>query len=76
MGICGGHTVNSLLATTSYNRPPPVSDHFVNNNYCFLNQTKFQKLPRKQPLVKFHKQPQPPFKPKIWHILLFSVYGK
>ena len=37
------HTVNSLLATTLRKRPPPVSDHFVNNHfffsvkYCFKN---------------------------------------
>ena len=26
-------TVNSLIATTSRERPPPVSDHFVNNRF-------------------------------------------
>ena len=29
------HTVNSLIATTSPKRPPPVSDHFVNNRFVF-----------------------------------------
>ena len=28
-------TVNSLIATTSRKRPPPVSDHFVNIRFCF-----------------------------------------
>ena len=28
-------TVNSLLATTSRKRPPPVSNHFVNNRFAF-----------------------------------------
>ena len=27
-------TVNSLIATTSRKRPPPVSDHFVNIRFC------------------------------------------
>ena len=27
------YTVNSLIATTSRKRPPPVSDHFVNNRF-------------------------------------------
>ena len=26
-------TVNSLIATTSRKRPPPVNDHFVNNHF-------------------------------------------
>ena len=29
-------TVNTLIVTTSCKRPPPVSDHFVNN--CFVPQ--------------------------------------
>ena len=31
-------TVNSLTATTSRKRPPPISDHLVNN--CFVSQLK------------------------------------
>ena len=27
------NTVNSLIATTSRKRPPPISDHFVNNRF-------------------------------------------
>ena len=27
------NTVNSLMAITSRKRPPPVSDHFVNNRF-------------------------------------------
>ena len=27
------NTVNSLIATTSRKRPPPVSDHFVNKRF-------------------------------------------
>ena len=36
-------TVNSLIATTSRERPPPLSDHFENNrfvsqsNHCLKN---------------------------------------
>ena len=32
-------TVNSLLATTSRKRPPPVSDHFVNNRFVSQSNT-------------------------------------
>ena len=28
-----GHRLNSLIATTSRKRPPPVSDHLVNNRF-------------------------------------------
>ena len=30
------NTVNSLIVTTSCKRPPPISNHFVNN--CFVSQ--------------------------------------
>ena len=33
-----GYTVNSLIATTSRKRPPPVSDYFTNN--LFISQSK------------------------------------
>ena len=32
-------TVNSLIATTSRKRPPPVSDHFVNNRFVSQSST-------------------------------------
>ena len=33
------NTVNSLLATTSRKRPPPVSDHFVSNHFVSQSNT-------------------------------------
>ena len=43
------NTVNSLIATTSRKRPPPVSDPFVNNT--FVSQSKYCS---KSPLVSDH----------------------
>ena len=33
------YTVNSLLATTSRKRPPPVNDHFANNRFVSQSNT-------------------------------------
>ena len=33
------NTVNSLIATTSRKRPPPVSDHFVKNRFVSQSNT-------------------------------------
>ena len=33
------YTVNSPIATTSHEQPPPVSDHFVNNCFVSLSNT-------------------------------------
>ena len=32
-------TVNSLIATTSRKRPPPVSDHFLNSRFASQSNT-------------------------------------
>ena len=32
-------TVNSLIATTSRERPPPLSDHFENNRFVSQSNT-------------------------------------
>ena len=34
-----GYTVNSLIATTSRKRPPPVSDYFTNNLFICHSKT-------------------------------------
>lgn len=41
--------------------------------FCFSVKYVFQKLSRQWPLLQFLTQPQPLFRPKIWHFLLFSV---
>ena len=53
-------TVNSLIATTSRKRPPPVSLAVL-----LLSQILFQKLSRKRPLLEFLNQPRSLFRPEI-----------
>ena len=41
---CDVDTVNSLHRTTSRKRPPPVSDHFVNNRFVSQSNTVLKTL--------------------------------
>ena len=52
-----------------------ISDHFINNHFAFQSNT-VSKLSCKPLLLKFLKRPPGLLRPEIWHILLFSVYGK
>ena len=65
-------TVNSLIATTSRKRPPPVVDHLVNNRFV----SQLNTVSRAHP--KFLRDRGHFFWPEITRILilLFSVSGK
>ena len=56
--IFTSYTDNSLLASTC-KRPPPVSDHFVNNHFVSHDQSNtVSKTLFKRPLLKFLKRPR------------------